>query len=592
MDLSNFSNQIKKINSSVKDYFEFVISLGFAGNDPYSAALVEKYIKKFDKQPPAVDSTDSTFEFYSFVFLAKKAFVEILQIFTNNKLDLYQKGSQTSSGVLLSEDTISKSINDLSDLSVAINGFFSDSRSRELSEKLSEFILSHDFNPELSKSGIYTIKNVDAIEKKYSEFYKKQVGESVVLLYRTLLQDIVDFNTGKQGGGEVIKYIMVIVEEMKTSILSGSLSQIVGTQNKKTNTVQRLIQFNGLVPATVCMPFQELIKQKLDVGCKSVSALGSAAKLLSTKEKGVGFIVIYKATDSPFEHTIFSLVDTKFISDHSMHQTIQAGVSKKAFERNKTMNQLTKKNATKDDILFFDKEHSSNKQNVYYVIESLDGETFRMMTLWGIDSQTLAVPDTWIKNIDKIDKNPSNRLGGYNECLNQEIITKLKEPSIKLEFMTRDEARRADTKWRVLREKITRDVKESFKSKIEDGKKIGNLVASSAFLNRVVLAISEKMEEDENVGLNDEFSKSELLLSYVRDLQQTKNKLESDLVEVYSARYSDRFKKADKFKSLSLFDEYMDDVLSRVVNRKSNIFLTVQYKSEILNKNINGDIRE
>jgi hypothetical protein len=152
--------------------------------------------------------------------------------------------------------------------------------------------------------------------------------------------------------------------------------------------------------------------------------------------------------------------------------------------------------------------------------------------------------------------------------------------------MERAEMRKADSKSRVMREKITRDVAAKFRSEVDRGDKIGHLVAKKGFVAEVIKSVIERIEEGESAEGEDEYFKDELMLSYVRDLQNTKNKIENDLVEVYSSEYSGKFRKADKFKSRKLFSELMDDVLARVINSKSSVFLTVQYKSELLEKSM------
>ena len=72
-------------------------------------------------------------------------------------------------------------------------------------------------------------------------------------------------------------------------------------------------------------------------------------------------------------------------------------------------------------------------------------------------------------------------------------------------------------------------------------------------------------------------------MSYLKDLQDMQRRIGRELVNIYQKEFASSSSASNVMK---IFDEVLEATLSKFINNKSNIFLTIKFKSELLNKTL------
>jgi uncharacterized membrane-anchored protein YjiN (DUF445 family) len=156
--------------------------------------------------------------------------------------------------------------------------------------------------------------------------------------------------------------------------------------------------------------------------------------------------------------------------------------------------------------------------------------------------------------------------------------------------MNRNERLKADIKWKNIKDNVIRKLQEIYADKITK-QGLSALISSGKFQNSMIQEIIAQLEDvssttDEVPGISEsdqlgDLYHEELSLSYIKDLDAIQNRLGRELVNMYQKEHKSSSKPANV-----IFQDLINSVLSKLINSKSNIFNTIQYKSELLRKTL------
>jgi hypothetical protein len=591
MALKQYIDDAHSVAAALEIYAEKLNTTGFSGSFPYLNDKIQsniKYVKSSKKVSTAAQALEkkpdleSSFLFYSEIMKMRRLLIETADVFAEHKVNPLQEGSQTSSGSTITYVIIDDIINTLTDLQDIMENFMPPGTIDTLTSLIGEMALTGMQSDDAS--------TVTSVTNEYEKYRDKS---DVILLYQSIMKNLIEVNTGTEKGSKIVKKIMKLMEKLKTSSLICPRVGIIGNKNKKSNTVQRLVQMNNLVPSIKSGPFKDIVKELtgVKVSGEDKRSIDNACKIASSVDRKIGFVVIRKISTNPMKHVIASLIDKEYVIRTGNFQSADAGINAKLYERTKTIIPLDAVPGKGDNIDVYDNEHtggggSGSDYDFFYILETLDGSTYRILHPWDAGASNLATPAAWVKNMPVYDKSPSIRVSGYNELLNDSIMVHLQEPLAGIDFMSREEARKADIKWKNIRENILRVVREEFSSKLSVGSKkgLGALLASPKLHSSILLEIVKQLEATDQqkavaADVTDVYYE-ELSVSYLKDLQAMQAKLGRELTNVYQSDYAD-IRDINK-----AFNGVMGDVLAKIINNKSNIFITIKYKSELLQKTL------
>lgn len=607
MALKQYVENARDIAETFELYVKKLNETGFSGSSPYLEETVNsniKYVRSHAKIKKIISDIESIvalesklqpavivercFEYYAELLLVRSKLQECLDIFLDNQVNPLQQGSQTSTGSTITQEIIFDLQDHLSDLEEIMESFLPESETTRIAESLANAVSSV-----LQTESHISWKSVEIVSNAYETYVSKGLGQFVVVLFRMIMQNAIDINTDNPEGAKVIRKIIKIMESLKTRVLETKRMQIIESGNKKLNTVQRLVQWNNLVPHEETMPFPELIF--MITGTKGQEKdLNKVCKIISTATDKIGFIIMRKVSAKPMEHKIMSLISRDYAQDKDLLQSSNQGVNRKLYERTETIKALQPQKNTgagKDDITVYDSEHVHSNEslvNYFYIIETIDGINYRILHPWDITPSLspanigkFKIPATWVQHIPDIKKTPSLRLGCYAEIINSSIMDRLQDPILELDFLTREERRKADIKWNNVRQNIVRGLRDEYSDKLNSKSNLSSLLASNKFQSSVMHLIVKELEKLTDSGAlagSDEMYYEELALSYVKDLEAIHHRLGRELINTYQSDY--------KNSRGQVFEDLLMQVLSKLINNKSNIFISMQYKAELLQKTL------
>lgn len=573
-----------------KLYFEKLETTGFSGSDPYLAEKIQKHLDSIINDnklsQKIVSVKDLTFKKAFALFSAyheyRVSIHEVMHVVKANELDLSKEGTYTSSGTTLTTSYL--------EALMEIHG-----NAMETYQKWHTEIDKPDLHELLIKylPKVTALKQVEEITDLYLEWVGDQRGDRVIDLYSALLQYVIDTHNGPGGDREINKYVVKTLEKLKTQVLE--MPRVAGIQNRTANTIQRLVQCYNLIPDAPSRPLTELIKE-LGVeapGGKDLSKLlNQVAKLLSKPDRKFGFIAWHKLIRSPMEHNMWGLMDMNYIRDHKLEQSSEFGVNKKSMERTQTLRPLPLDPNAEDMLIVCNKEFTPKSENFYYVIESLNGTDYRFMIPWHINpnQKILHIPEAWIENLSNLQNTPSRRLENYNAVLNGAILAKLQKPFVA--GTVKDEMRKDELYWKNMRLRLKRKAGELLKKIFEgvDNPKYEQ-IARHSFYEDLILEITDQIQVENlrtlPTGAIRQQLDGELLLSYNRELDKLRRNLSRDIDNLYKKNYQKKLGASPtKNKLIEAMDAILDEVLETYINRRNNIYLTIEAKFAVLDKTL------
>lgn len=603
MEISTYLKQIAEI---IKVYRTLLDKLGFAGSEPHLDKFITELIQDLNK-PKSIDvdhlsdlSVVEVFKKYSWVMDVMKRIREVEDLFMK-----YQLSPTISSSVSISSswaDELDESLRNLNNAITSINNYF---RELELDKIFADSITSREINH----------KYIGEITQIYLDYVKKGNGANVIDLYIKVLKDILDILVGKPGMRDTIKFVTDLLENVKDSILDTTswenMNINLNKKNKTVNSVQFLLQSHYLTPKTDLSDIQEILKL-IGINQKKVtnisSSLKSAAKSLSDAKKKYGFIMIYKINKNPIRHTIDPLVNMDFIHKHKLMQPAIAGINQTIIKRSRTIETIGPGDHA-DKIEIIDDMFRDDTDNYYYIIQSLNGRQFEILTPWGMSTR-LDVDESYIDIREPV----STRVSKYNKILEDEIMTNLENPMIPV-MGTSIELKLEESYWNGIRGTIKNSILSNFKDMLKQKNKglshsgIKDLIFSKPVIQNIIDEIASTAMEDMTSKMVkiptdpimlDQF-KTDMNMSYIMELSVIKKKLYGRMMDIYSEDYEDLVSKMPKSTKLDLsginkiidiMRSILDDVLKIFINRKSGIFISIRSKLELLNKTLLAPLPE
>lgn len=597
-----------------KTYFEKLEYTNFSGSYPYETELILKNIKTvsnsktdnyyqavvknklYSESPGTPDVTDihefisDVFKYYGSMKSDYLKMRDVYEIF--NKY--VQPISESMSSSYSSSNNYTKGLADMYDRVVSTWESFKSYADSMITENLltNKILAAMKIQHKDHEGDI--IKTLTYIKKLYDEYKGKIGGLSIIDLYSGILRSILDENKH----GPTVRYINSLVEELKDEILPPLVRQ---TNNRKS-TVQLLIQRYRLIPDGPSRPLSELIQQLVGVKTSNdIESLNKVAKIISKKDRKYGFIVISKRLARPIENNIWLLTDVNYLQKHKLMTPLNVGICDTVIKRTQTIKFLeplvenTSKDAVKDGIYYMDSELSDididNHTDFYYVLETLDGVTFRVLFPWYISifarEKIYEIPAYMTPDFTNIKSIPSTRVEAYNEILEDAITMHLQKPLIETADLSKMEKQQVETKWAVIRKKIAVNMLEDYRNVMQNVTKdnILSLIRSpEVFANslKYIINISSKRSEF-NV---------EIYMTALKSLNDMKRGMIKDVITIYKRDYEEKILKLLEggsnvktiIKILDILEDILVSMLEIHITEKNNIYALIQQKSQLLEK--------
>jgi len=605
---------IKDVADLFKTYFEKLEYTNFSGSYPFETELILKNIKivsgsksdnyyqaviknkLFNGLSSATPDTNGVHDFIAEVFKyyasMKSDYLKMRDVY-----DIFSKYvqpiSESMSSSLSSSHSYAKALSDMYEKVVSTWESFrsyADSMITEqmLTDKIMTVMQGEDNSPTLT-----------FIKKLYDEYKGKVGGLSIIDLYSGILRRILDENRH----GPTVRYINSLVEELKDEILLPVPRQ---TSNRKP-TVQLLIQRYRLIPDGPSRPLPELIQQLTSVKISDdINNLNKVAKIISKKDRKYGFIVVSKRLPRPIENNIWLLTDANYLQKHKLMTPQNIGICDTVIKKTQTIKFLETKPANvgvKDGVYYMDDElnpdgpKKDDKQNedFYYVLETLDGVTFRILFPWYISifarEKIYEIPAFMTPDFTDVKSIPSTRIETYNSILEGAITNNLRKPFIETADLSRMEKQQVETKWAVIRKKIAVNMLEDYRNVFEKQQvtkdNILNLIRSpEVFANSLKYIINTSSKGS---GFN-----IEVYMTALKSLNDMKRGMIKDVVTIYKKDYEDKVLKlldgGSSFKIIIKILDILEDVLVSMleihITEKNNIYALIQQKNQLLEKTL------
>lgn len=605
--LKNIKELVIGTANAFNIYLEKLALSGFFGVEPFLTDTAQKNIKfvldNADTITSLIEKTRDYHETFQLVGLVNEfhdRLAEVYKIYAENRLNVSQQGTRTSSGSQLSYTYLVS----LSDSFMSISQIFSTYAAETKNAAIVKFLSQ--------QTEVNNLKDIENLRKLYREYFDASRGQYIIDFYCTLLQKIIDDFTSKPNGREVIKQIIKDVENLKTDTLVSGISSS-DEKNKSVNTIQRLIQKFGLVPDGMSRPLADLWKElglvsasaqdKLDLPAQIAKASTSLSR---NKDKKFGFIVISKIIRQPIEYNIWVLIDQNYLEQHDLIQEKTCGINVKALNRGKTITMNTNPAASGvikklGNVTVYNSDFGSDMlKNFYYVIETLDGVNFRFLVAF---DNIKYVPAPWLNDITDIEKTPSRRIGGYSTLLNDEILKHLDKPYIHMENLSRAEVAREDIYWSNLRGRIKNAVIDDIMAHIISGsinmKHIEQVLSKDIIVQKIIREITEQIVLDlsEPQSSPDRLAqwRIELFLAYFRDIDKLQKSFKHTLTENLHKDFAEKISRLlgagnvpeskqamIKHKLTDIISDMLIATLEKFINKKSSVYLSINKKVELL----------
>lgn len=633
-------DRLKISNTQISELFRIyndkLLFSGFSGTEPFLSEEVSDNLTyiindtKLSELTHKFDSKDpdyaKLFQIYHDVALRYIKLSRIMAIFESHPVDVSRQGTHTSSGTSLTINFI----RDTAAYFVDIRRSFDNYRTSSDPAAFVRIAID-EINPKLPE---LTNDDIQKINDIYVKYINSGDGEMVIDLYVNLLHRIITVNTGTPEGKDKIRFVNKSIERLKSDVLINPELKKIQKTNKKANTVQRLVQKNNLVPISLSMPFPELIAiitgtsgskpgpGLVKSGDKSgdiEKTLRGLAKTLSTPDKKIGFILISKIITRPLEYNFWTLVDEKYITANKLGQPASSGVNETALRRYTTIFPASgiaeNTGISGDNLIVINDEFIPDGNNFYYIIETITGNTFRLLVSWNIfDDGMYQVPAGWLDNLDT-EYSPSRRLESYNCITDRALVKYLHRPLITLQSATRGEVIKDDSYWGIFRTRIKnlilRDISDAITNRfIEVGTRekltydkleqtILDRKIYKAALNHITTSI--KLDTISTISIDprlyDQFQ-TELMMSYFSDLNTIEKYLFKDTDGIFRKFHRDKLIKATQsyikekkvYQIKNIVNDIMDTILSEVlekfINYRSGIYLSIQKKFELVSTSL------
>lgn len=591
---------MKNVAELFKTYFDKLEYTKFSGSKPYETELILKHIKfvqnlnisikdeifmeasKADL-PTVLALLDSIFKYYNTMKEGYLKLKEVYDIYANYDIEPYTTYSSSSFS---------------SSAGSYISGLI------EIYENL---VNAWDAFSRRSESGIIEQMFIDKIMNVISgdmhkilihikSIYDKTKNRLTMIdLYGGILRKILDTAEPAVLHGGVQKYITNLIEELKDEILP---TQTRETSNRKP-TIQTLVQRYRLIPdgpsRTLDKLIQDLCNIKIDPKIDPLVNLEKVVKMISKKRK-YGFIVFAKIIPQPIENNLWLLTDSMYLQKNKLMQPSTAGLNDVILRKSETIHKMdtdeNSKHVLKDGI-YYVPDVGKQPESFYYVLETLDGVTFRILYPWYISifakEKIYEIPGNMLPDFTDTKKScPYSRIETYNQLLNNEILVHLQKPLIQTEMQSRLEKKQVDIKWDVIRRRIARNMMEDYRelfdaTPVTKDNILGLILHPDIFSNALNYIIeSSGIKTGANL---------EIYMSALGSLNAMRRNMKRDMEKIYKDTYQTKIMKllesngpkiSTAIKIVDALEDVLMEMLENQISEKSNIFALIQQKALLL----------
>lgn len=302
-------------------------------------------------------------------------------------------------------------------------------------------------------------------KKSYDTLEKILNTDDTFDMYVAFLNTLLNIKSKGYIELDLYKHILQRLEDLKNIVLQSEMS--VNRKGRPSNTIQLLIQTYDLSPVCSSRP----MKYILDIiGAGSGTPnFATLSKSMSTATKKIGFIVIRKITSNPIEFQSWPLTDANLIKNRNLMTEKTAGLNDRILERfdtiidlkikkteieerlldlpvDDTNTRISEKNGGKvsKNIEIYNSTFSTGNtsSNYYYILETLDGDHYRLLTPWYHNDYkpVYTVPQEYVRGIESLgsgrssttsssgtsamDEYPSQRVQLYNQYIGKDIFNR------------------------------------------------------------------------------------------------------------------------------------------------------------------------
>jgi hypothetical protein len=588
--IENFKDVFIKFANTSKHYLQNLNISGFSGEEPIVFSDIEKNLeflldaRELTKLLTEHKTNADIFKMYHILGKFYETASTNYELFVKHRIGDIQ-GTKTSSGYVMTEKYLDGLSSDLS----AVSEEFYLIKSKYENPVMVQYLVSLMLNDE---------NHIHECEVLYQDYVHEGQGMHVVNLYIEYLNVVIKKYTGASGSKNIIKNVLRDIEILKTKVLVDD--RTTAANNKSCNAIQRMIQRFNLVPDGVDRPLNNLLSELVQ---SDETNLDNIAKLMSHADKKIGFVVIHKVTSMPLSHNIWTLIDINYLENNKLVQSKTVGVNAVSLRRTETIKTLSgnKNNKNNKSIEFHNDSFADDiASNYYYVMETVDGENYHLLVPW--ISNVKHVPAVWLEGLDDVNCTPSQRMGAYNHIINGAICEQLREPIIEMQQLTRDEVHREESYWNTLRMAIKREALEYFQERIGhvqvSMKKFDAMLAGNDMCKKIVDLIIEHISIDNLSPYATDFDmlKAELFMSYFRDIDKIQKNIKYDMQEVYRLNHRSKLSgmvpsnieenqmSMAKHQMVLTLERVIDEVLAKYINRRSNIYMSIDRKVQLINK--------
>jgi len=417
---------------------------------------------------------------------------------------------------------------------------------------------------------------LDKIVALREQYYKTP---EIIHVYAYVMQRAINtFFTADKG---LVFTLMEFIAEDKTNALRGTYKSDLKTISKdivRKNPPQSRF---GLIPQTDNMQLKELLKIILVEDNIAVNT--TDLDKLSKKHK-IGFIVFTSVVNTPVDYNVKPLINADEAKKYI--QPDEYGITKKIIERFRTLNTYGSGQTWAFNIVIHNKQADK-----FYIVETLDGETYRCLAPW-LYSTKYAVAKFRVKKILDYDATKPSRALEYNAlAIKQSLPNMFTSKILALEeFDAKLEVVQSGTMQHKIVDKVLETANKLIsKAKFKSPNDVSDLLHDEAIVKSFVLAVEQEFANDTNSFDGGAFPRCELMSSFITSLQTNTRRFAREVHNGYSrnplkdADFDKSSKEGNKQVAVDKITEVLKNAVELVIKLDDNLFTSSYYKYLLLN---------
>jgi hypothetical protein len=346
--------------------------------------------------------------------------------------------------------------------------------------------------------------------------------------------------------------------------------------NKNNNPFMNSFSF---IPNSNFYPLNKLVKLifKLDKIAEKIN-LENFSKL-----HNCCFIVINKITPNPIEYNINNLTNKKLI------EPITYGITNKFLEKTKTINPLINNSWNFSYEIYPNSILNENEDQLsllkFYVIETLDGQTYRCMTkfinenIYNTNYNSIISLLNHIKTINNNLIYPTLKNYYQNIHIQKSISNMFLRKKLPLEPMEQESKIDSGLIRNILFINLCK-IFDEFNSKIQNSDDINNIIHSDEINNEFIRSIID-LYKTYIKKETDTFPFSEIFITYLSELKKIASMFIRELHDNYNRDPLTNFTNKNMIREK--FENILKLSLEYIITDKSNIYQIISYKNLLLN---------